>query len=164
MPIMAETIIHTDMEYIKGNMAEVEITYKTKVKPSERYKVTSSGDCYKLFLTLFDDGIIEHHEQMIILCLNRANKVLGYSLISQGGVSGTVVDPKIIFQIALKTNASSIIIAHNHPSGLITPSETDNKITQKIKNAGELLEIKLLDHLILSSEGYYSYADEGEIF
>lgn len=151
------------MEYLRGNVAEVEISYKNKVKPSERYKITNSKDCFRLFRTFFDDGMIEHHEQMGIICLNRANKVLSYSLISQGGISGTVVDPKIIFQIALKVNASSVILAHNHPSGVLNPSEADCRITRNIKESGEMLEVRLLDHLIISTDTYYSFADEGAL-
>ncbi|MCD4736515.1 MAG: JAB domain-containing protein [Bacteroidales bacterium] len=99
----------------------------------------------------------------MVLCLNRANKVLGWAKIGQGGISGTVTDPKVIFQIALKANASSIILAHNHPSGNKYHSEADNKLTRKIKNAGEFMDLQILDHIILIADGYYSFADEGSI-
>jgi len=150
-----------ELEYLKGNVAEIEISYKNNVKASERYRVRSSKDMYGLLMTLFNDGVIDHHEQMILICMDKANKVLGYNIISSGGVSGTVVDPKIIFQIALKMNASGIIISHNHPSGVTTPSDADIRITRKIKDSGAMLEIPVLDHLIVTSEGYYSFADEG---
>jgi DNA repair protein RadC len=155
--------METQFQYLKGNVAEVELSYKSNVKPSERYQIKTSGDAYRLFSALYGDGVIEHHEQMIILCLNKANKVLGYSLISSGGISGTVVDPKIIFQIALKINACSIIISHNHPSGETIPSEADKRITKMIRDAGTMLEIILLDHIIATSEQYYSFADDGMI-
>lgn len=93
--------------------------------------------------------------------LNKANKVLGIFEVSSGGISGTVADPRLIFVAALKTNCSGIIISHNHPSGNLKPSRQDEELTQKIKHAGEFLEIKLLDHIIITSEGYYSFADEG---
>jgi len=94
--------------------------------------------------------------------MNRSNSILGLLPISRGGISGTVTDVRVIMQGALKSNASGILLAHNHPSGNITPSESDNKITQKIKEAGIIMDIQLLDHLILSTEGnYYSYADNG---
>lgn len=96
-----------------------------------------------------------------MLFLNRANKVLGYYLISVGGITGTVVDTRSIFQTALKANACSIILAHNHPSGNPLPSDADKLITRKLKEAGEVLDINLLDHLILLPEGYTSMADEG---
>jgi DNA repair protein RadC len=96
--------------------------------------------------------------------LNRSNAVLGILSVSKGGISGTVTDVRLIFQGALKTNASGIIVAHNHPSGNALPSDSDKKITQKIKEAGNLLDIQLLDHIIiLPVEGYYSFADEGTI-
>ena len=152
-----------NIEYLKGNIAEVEITYKSKIKQSEMYKVSKSDNVATLCRCLFDDGQIEHREQMIIICMNKANKVLGYSIIGIGGISGVVADPKIMFQIALKMNASSIIISHNHPSGQLTPSDADKTITTKIREAGKLLDIALLDHVIITSEGYYSFADEGYI-
>lgn len=96
--------------------------------------------------------------------LNRSNAVLGILSISKGGISGTVTDVRLIFQGALKTNASGIIVCHNHPSGNANPSESDRKITQKIKEAGNLMDIQLLDHIIiLPVEGYYSFADDGEV-
>ena len=106
---------------------------------------------------------MEHVEEMYMILLNTANKSLGYSKVSTGGVSGTIVDIKIIFQIALMGNASSFIIAHNHPSGNLKPSNADLILTRKIKEAGEIMEIKLLDHLILTKEGFMSMADEGKI-
>jgi DNA repair protein RadC len=88
-----------------------------------------------------------------------AEEVLGWAKISQGGLSGTVADPKVIYQIALKSNACSIILANNHPSGNLTPGEADIHLTRKLKEAGVLLDLPVLDHLIVSSEGYYSFAD-----
>ncbi len=100
-----------------------------------------------------------------MLLLNRANKVLGITTISEGGLSGTVTDVRLIYQYAIKGNACGIIIAHNHPSGNSNPSESDQKITQKIKEAGNLLDIQLLDHIILTPEKeiFRSLADEGQI-
>ena len=98
---------------------------------------------------------------MYMLMLNRQNQVLGYHQISKGGMTGTIIDIRVVFQVALKACATSIIVAHNHPSGNLEVSSADRKITQNLKQAGLILEIPLLDHLILSSEGYYSMADEG---
>jgi DNA repair protein RadC len=100
-----------------------------------------------------------------MLLLNRANKVLGITTISEGGLSGTVTDVRLIYQYAIKGNASGIIVCHNHPSGNQNPSESDLKITQKIKEAGNLLDIQLLDHIILTPERdlYRSFADEGQL-
>ena len=106
---------------------------------------------------------MQHVEETYALLLNRANKALGFSKISVGGTTGTIVDIKVIFQTALKSNASSIILCHNHPSGNLKPSEADIKITRSIKEAGKLMDIPLADHLIITDESYYSFADEGMI-
>ena len=111
----------------------------------------------------FDTRKIDYKEMFYVVLLNRANYCLGYSHISTGSTSGTVVNIKEVFQLALKTNASSIILAHNHPSGNMTPSNADINLTQKIKNGCELFDIQLLDHLIISSLNYYSFADNGKI-
>jgi DNA repair protein RadC len=100
-------------------------------------------------------------EEFWILLVNRANKIIGKHQISQGGVSGTVADPKRIFQLALENLASGIILCHNHPSGNIQPSQQDIKLTRKINEGAKLLEINLLDHIILGDENYYSFADNG---
>jgi DNA repair protein RadC len=143
-------------------IAEVELVYRTKVKPADRIKITGSKDLVNCFYQYFEDSI-EHVESFYLLLLNRANKVIGIKQISLGGVAGTVADPKVIFQTALKANASGIIVAHNHPSGNTQPSQADIQLTQRLKDAGKLLEIQLLDHVILTSErsSYYSFADEG---
>ena len=147
------------------HVAEVTLTYVTKVKPSERFVVSCSRDAHKIFFDSWNQNSIEHKESFKMLLLNRANKVLGITTISEGGLSGTVTDVRLIFQYAIKANASGIIVAHNHPSGNSNPSESDLKITQKIKEAGNLLDIQLLDHIILTPERdlYRSFADEGQI-
>ena len=126
------------------------------------FKITTSKDCFDIFDSLFDKDTIAYREEFIVLLLNRANRVLGWARVSLGGISGTAVDSKIIFVLALQTGASSIVVSHNHPSGNIKPSEADIKLTKQLKEAGKFLEILLLDHLILTSEGtYFSFADEG---
>jgi DNA repair protein RadC len=101
------------------------------------------------------------HEEFFVLYLNRANKVLKVDQISKGGLSGTVTDVRMILRNALFNTASGILVAHNHPSGNLNPSESDTKITQKIKEAGSLMDIQLLDHLIISDDDFYSFADNG---
>jgi DNA repair protein RadC len=103
------------------------------------------------------------YEAFWIILLNKANKVINKCIISEGGISGTVVDPKKIYKIALDHHASSIILGHNHPSGNIQPSEADQKITKKIKDAGLMLDVAVLDHLIIGDNKYYSFADEGTL-
>ena len=142
------------------NLAEIEIRYKTK--PLEKAKITSSKDAFNILYPLYNKDIIEYLEQFYLLLLNRANIVLGWVKLSSGGTTGTVVDAKIIFALALKTNTSGIIISHNHPSGNLIPSEEDKRLTKTIADAGKLFNINLLDHLIVvSNEAYFSFADEG---
>lgn len=145
------------------SVAEAKILYTTSVKPSDRPQVSGARDAYKLLSPFFEEEGIEHHEAMFMLMLNRANKVLGCIKISQGSACGTVCDPKQVFQPAILANACGIILAHNHPSGNLKPSQADLTITKKIKDLGVMLELPLLDHLILSPEpnSYYSMQEEG---
>ncbi|HQS22892.1 MAG: DNA repair protein [Sphingobacteriia bacterium 24-36-13] len=145
------------------NVAEIELVYKTKIKASQRPKVTSSKEVYNVLLQSWDENKIEFVEQFKILLLNRCGRILGIVEVSTGGIAGTVADPKVIFSAALKANASSLILAHNHPSGNIKPSEADKYLTRKIKEVGKLLDISVLDHIIVTTEGYCSLADEGEM-
>ncbi len=141
-------------------LAEIEVSYKSKVKSSQLKKITCSQDVYEVLKSIWSMDKIEYIEEFIILCLNRANKVLGWVKISQGGIAGTVCDPKVIFQAALKANASSIILSHNHPSGNTSPSQADKDITRKLVEIGKIHELPVLDHLIVTSESYFSMADE----
>lgn len=126
----------------------------------EKIPVKSSETVYRLFFPLMGDL---EHEEFWLLMLNRANRVLGRFKVSQGGLSGTVIDTRIILKKALDNLASSIIVCHNHPSGNKQPSEADLKITEKLKKAADMLEIKLLDHVIIADKSYFSFADEGLI-
>ena len=145
-------------QIIKSQLAEVKARYKVNphVKP---VKITNSKNVSDLFRTLYPVQI-EYREAMMVLFLNRANITTGYAVISIGGVAGTICDPKIVFQLALLCHASGLILCHNHPSGMLKPSHIDIKLTKKIKSAAELLDITLLDHVILTEESYYSFADE----
>jgi len=155
---MKAEIVTIDM---KG-VSEVTLIYKTKVKPKDRATVTSSKDAYQLLFDSWNKNTIEYVEEFKLLLMNRSNAVLGILSVSKGGISGTLTDIRLIFQGALKSNASGVIACHNHTSGGLSPSESHRKITQKIKEAGNLMDIQLLDHLIiLSVEGYYSFADDG---
>jgi DNA repair protein RadC len=124
----------------------------------EKTSVTSSSDVYNYFKPLISDIL---HEEFWVLYLNRSNKIIDQYKLSQGGLSGTVIDIRLIMKRALELLASSIIVGHNHPSGNRNPSENDKAITLKLKIAGEQLEIRLLDHLILADNSYFSFADEG---
>lgn len=127
---------------------------------TEKIPVKSSETVYKVFHPILGDL---EHEEFWLLMLNRANRILGRFKVSQGGLSGTVIDTRIILKKALDNLASSIIVCHNHPSGNKQPSDADVKITEKLKKAAEILEIKLLDHVIIADKSYFSFADEGLI-
>jgi len=142
-------------------VAEIELIYKTKVKASERPRIIEPKDAVKLLMALWNEDKIDFVEQFKILLLNRANRVLGIVEISSGSAVGTIADPRLIFSAALKANAVSLILSHNHPSGSIKPSLSDEQLTSKIKEAGKYLDIKVLDHVIVTSESYYSFAEEG---
>lgn len=144
-------------------IAEVDIIYKNKVSPTLRPTITCTKSAYEVFLKSWDAGKIELQEHFKVMLLNRGNKVLGIFPMSIGGAHATIVDRKLIFATALKANASKIILAHNHPSGILRPSSSDNQLTQNIVAAGKVLEIDVLDHLIITRDGYYSFADEGLI-
>lgn len=129
----------------------------------EKVKINSSKDSFDCLRACWNDSTIELQEEFKILMLNRSNQILGIYPLSKGGVSSTVVDAKLIFSVALKCNASSIILAHNHPSGNLNPSEADKNITQKLKKASKYLDIDLLDHIILTKDNFYSFSDNGLI-
>ena len=140
---------------------KISVSFDKKLKKSELIKITSSKVAFEVFREVFNKDTFDWCEEMIILCLNNSNKVVGFYKISQGGMTGTIVDVRMVFTIALKCLATGIILAHNHPSGTLTASEADKAITKKLKTAGETLDIKIIDHLILTDESFLSFADEG---
>lgn len=133
---------------------------RKEVQPLKKRQITCSQDSYNYLREQMEDLRIEVFK---VILLNRKNCILQIKEVSRGGIAGTVVDAKVIFKMALDKESSSIIIAHNHPSGNLRPSQADIDITKKLVNAGKLLEISVLDHLIISEVGYYSFADEGMI-
>jgi len=146
-----------------SQVAEVELVYRSKVKASQRPLVKDSKDCHYIFRQLWDEGKINLVEEFKVLFLNRANRVVGFMEVSTGGLTGTVADPRIILAGAVKVLSCNIVLAHNHPSGNLLPSKADEELTSKIKEACSYLDIKVIDHLILSDESYFSFADEGLI-
>lgn len=123
-------------------------------------QISCSKDICNLMSRYFSDL---NHEEFWIVLLNRANNVLSQHLISKGGQAGTIADPKIIFQAALENHAASVILCHNHPSGNLKPSQADLNLTRKLRDAGQLLDIAVLDHVIFTNSSYFSFADEGMI-
>lgn len=142
-------------------VGEVELAYKPTTR--SRSKVLSSAEAYQILLPTYKEGTIDYKEYFKVLFLNQASQVLGYTLISEGGITETTVDVRLILQAALLTNSVSLILAHNHPSGNLKPSKLDIELTKQIKEASKLMRINVLDHIILTSDKYYSFADEGEI-
>lgn len=144
-------------------VAEIGLVYKNVTDLQSRPQVTCSKVAYELLLASWNKDTIELQESFKVLLLNRNSKVLGIYEMSLGSTCGTLVDPKLIFTAALKAAACTIIIAHNHPSGNTKPSEADKQLTQKISDGAKLLDIHLIDHIIVTCNGYCSFGDEGLI-
>lgn len=149
---------------IPKRLAEIQVRYSHRVSRKDAVQVTSSLDVFNILMAIWEQELIAYREAFVVLLLNRANKVMGYRWISHGGISGTVVDVRHIFALALKCNATSVIIAHNHPSTNLQPSQADIDLTRKIRQGGELIDILVLDHIIVTPDHrYFSFADEGLI-
>ena len=144
-----------------SKISEVELVYRRKVKANDRPKVSCSQEAFALFRENWDDLTINLYEQFKVMFLDRNNRCMGISHISSGGVSGTVVDNKLIFATALKSRACQIIVAHNHPSGNLEASLQDHQVTKKLVDAGKVLDLPLIDHLVITDDGYSSIADNG---
>ena len=143
---------------IDYKVGEVKLSYKPKFKNQQ--KVTCSEDAYRYMLSTYKKGTICYKEYFKVLFLNQANQILGYTLISEGGITETCADVRLIMQAALLTNSVALILAHNHPSGNPAPSVEDELITQKIKEMADCLEIEFIDHLIVGKHCFYSFASK----
>jgi DNA repair protein RadC len=144
-------------------LSEIQVSYKPGLCSSTT-TITNSQNAYEIFKSLFPAETISLQEQFVVLYLNRANRVIGSYQLSKGGITGTIADVRLILSVALKTLATGLILAHNHPSGNLKPSEADIQLTQKVKDAAKLMDIEVLDHMILSSNGYFSFTDDGIIY
>ena len=136
--------------------AEVKLMYLTEVKSSERIRIRNSEDAAAVFFNVWDFQTIEHTEEVKMILLNRANRVLGVASVSKGGMNGSIIDTRIVLQYAIKANACAVILAHNHPSGSLEASEADRRVTRLVKEALKIVDIELLDHLILNKDEEYS--------
>ena len=144
-----------------SSVSEIKVSYNNKIPSSKSYQIKSSGDAAQLLMESWNLDTIELYESFKIILLNNSNKVKGIYEISSGGITGTLVDIRILFAVVLKSLSTAIILAHNHPSGNLKPSNADIVLTDKIKKASELLDIKLLDHVIITPNGsFYSFADD----
>ena len=144
-----------------SKVAEVELVYKTNVKASERPLIKTSKDCYETLLKVWDENKMQMQEEFKVLLINQANRVTGVYEASSGGITGTVADPRLILAAALKGLAVGIVLAHNHPSGNLKPSQADEQLTAKIKTAASYHDIRVIDHIIVTTDSYYSFMDEG---
>lgn len=152
-----------DKDLLNERVAEVTLVYKTKVKPNERLQVHNSHQMASIFRSVWNVNNIELLEESKIMYLNKANRVLAVYPLSVGGVSGTIIDVKLVLIAALRLHASQLAICHNHPSCNNSPSKTDQFVTEKIKTAAGYLNISLIDHIILTKDSHYSMAEEGLI-
>lgn len=147
---------------MKYKVNEIQISYREKIGTLNSKAMNNSEEAAKLIFQNWDKNTIALHETFKILLLNNSNKVKGIFPLSTGGITGTIVDLRILFAIVLKTLSVGIILTHNHPSGKLAPSEADKAITKKIQNAAKVFDVKVLDHLIIVPGGnYYSFADNG---
>ena len=144
-------------------VAEVELSYRNRVPNKDRKRVMDSYSAYKILRNNFSDDTIDYRETFKVLYLNQNCQVLGCFTISEGGITNTLADVRMILQGALLTNATAMVLAHNHPSGSTRPSREDDKITNQVVKAGQLLNIQVVDHIIYTREQFYSYNDEGRI-
>ncbi|MDR2918781.1 MAG: JAB domain-containing protein [Tannerella sp.] len=142
------------------NIPEITVSYKDNVKTSERFTVKSSLDISKIFKEAHND-CMQHHEEVYVLFMNRANRVMGIMCVGKGGLNEVSVDIRLILQAALKVNSSVLCLAHNHPSGQTAPSIQDIQLTENLKAGCKAVGIRLVDHLIMTEETYTSFADEG---
>ncbi|MEP1782107.1 JAB domain-containing protein [Reichenbachiella sp.] len=142
---------------------EVQLIYRNGTPASNRPSVKSPKDAYDIFLKNWDMNQIGLIEECKVLLLDRSLRLMSVASVSKGGMSGTIVDPKVVFSMALKRRASSIILAHNHPSGNLQPSQADIQLTRNFMAAGKVLQIPLEDHLIITNEGYNSIISDGYI-
>ena len=149
------------MENQKFKVSEIQISYRPDYKMSERPQINSSKLAYQILLETWNEDHLQFIEEFKVILLNRQNRVLGIVPIGQGGLSGVIADPKVIFGAALRASSSGIIVCHNHPSGNCSPSEADIRLTRTLVAGGKLLGIEVHDHIILCQDGYYSFGDEG---
>jgi DNA repair protein RadC len=146
-----------------NSIPEIELLYTPPVDILTSPRILDSESAYWQFIDTWNKAKLEFIEQFKVLVLNRAHRVLGICTLSTGGLSSTIIDIRLLFAVALKSNASAIIVAHNHPSGELTPSKNDIIITKRIYDAGKILDIEVLDHLIINKQSFYSFKNEGAI-
>lgn len=153
------------MEKVKYAVTELKVVYTPKRKVRDRPKISSSSDAFQYIVEGFDPNTIYIQEEFAVMYLSRSNEVVGLYRLSKGGMTSVVADIRLVLAVALRIGAVSCILAHNHPSGNLSPSQADKDLTYKIKEGAKFLDLKILDHLIVSPCGkkYFSFADDGLI-
>ena len=142
-------------------LAELEVSYKSKRSREQRIPIRSSQDVDRFLRTIWNEKTLELVEEFYVICLNGSHEAIGWVRVSTGGLNSTSIDPRIIFGVALQTASTAIIVAHNHPSGSLEPSNQDKEVTKMLKEAGKLLKIKVLDHIILTKDSSFSFEEHG---
>jgi len=143
-----------------NKVGEVSLYY-IKDKSIDTVKISNSKICYDFLKNVYDEKTVDYKESFYLLALNNSNEVVHYAKLSEGGITGCIVDVRMVFQTLLLKNSVNFIISHNHPSGSLIASQADKELTNKLKRGANLLDIKLLDHIIYTRDGYLSFADEG---
>ena len=152
---------HTQQTLLSAGVPYCKIKYSVEPDMEALPLVTSAELAYQFLMEVWDHDNISYKEEFAVIMLNQAKKVLGWAKISSGGSTATIVDPSMIFQLALLAHADSIILVHNHPSGTLQPSTADKNLTKRIRDAGKLLGIQVLDHLIITPTAFTSFANKG---
>lgn len=145
------------MQHTLYKISEIELQYKPEMKAIDRPVLKCTDDVYQMFKQHWNMDLIELVEEFKVIFLNRSNAVLGILNVSTGGLTGVIADPRVIFVAALKSGATGLLLAHNHPSMNLNPSKEDIALTEKIKKAGQFLDIQIIDHLIINEKGYFSF-------
>ena len=142
-------------------LAELKVAYRSRTKAEKRQPIRGPEDVERYLRAVWNKSTLELVEEFVVVCLNGSHQAIGWVKVSTGGLNSSSVDPRVVFAIALQTASTAIIVAHNHPSGSLEPSECDRDVTRRLKEAGDLLGIKVLDHVILTREASFSFADRG---
>src|SRR3954471_11097414 len=142
-------------------MSEIKAVYRSKTRTKERKQIRGAENAVEYLREIWNKGTLELTEDFVMVCLNNSHQAIGWVKVSSGGFDATNVDPRVVFSLALQVGASALFFAHNHPSGLVEPSPQDKSVTARLAAAGSLLNIQVLDHIILSRESAYSFAEHG---
>ena len=142
-------------------LAELKVAYRSRTKADKRQPIRGPEDVERYLRAIWNECTLELVEEFMVVCLNGNHQAIGWVKVSTGGLTSSQVDPRVVFAVALQTASTAIIVAHNHPSGSLEPSKEDREVTRRLKEAGNLLGIKVLDHVILTREASFSFADSG---